>query len=590
MRWQIGRVTSLNPMKVRTDTASLSFVWAQTERVKDEHADEENSETSEEPPPPPPRPADGRAFSGDEAGASGGAELSAEEEAEEELSARIAEAAKRSKANGEGEGRRFAPPPRPGAGTGLDEDSSASEAGDQGPAEVEWHGLEPVPKTGGARHRQVSSQNRSASADSGRPGQGRGPPEAAQYRSSSAPPEQPRRGGGAEASGRAKTPPRAAAAAPYLPPQTTAVHGGGQGSDSEVFSDSDEEPAKKGGQAVHVWSMEQSFQLAGGEAALRGLAPLMDPDRCSSVRDAVDQLNEGSIEVPGGICAVFSSARSAYFLLYRQDKEEHALAEFGEGAKPTEPRPVPRTEERRDEPVSVAKPPSKMAAQSGASRRPRPSGPLVFRFRGHFSDEVPRLEFEVEWKGLPDNPPMVGKTKPDGAAEQRGIVTGDLISELNAQSTIGRTREELLPALKARPLLLSVDRVYDDIDAREPILPLELKLEKANGSSDHGMELEFVGRNGSVLIVAEVREDSPAWVSGLVAGDAVVAVNGRKVAAGGGDVLKSSKHGWPLVIQLQRWALGTSPWEGDAQDGHGGEEEFTEDDEEDSFEEESDGR
>merc|ERR1719329_1790658 len=202
----------------------------------------------------------------------------------------------------------------------MDEDSSASDVADEAPPEVEWHGLEPVYKTGGdTRPRQVSTQNRSASADSvrARPGQGRGPPEAAQYRSSSAPPEQNQRGDGVEESGQARVEVSKQAAAPSPSAQTTAVFGGGGGSDSEVFSDSDEDSVKEDAQIVHSWSFEQTFMLDGGEASLRGLAPLIDPDRCSSVRDAVEQLKDNRIEVPGGICAVFSSARSAYFLLYR---------------------------------------------------------------------------------------------------------------------------------------------------------------------------------------------------------------------------------------------------------------------------------
>lgn len=88
------------------------------------------------------------------------------------------------------------------------------------------------------------------------------------------------------------------------------------------------------------------------------------------------------------------------------------------------------------------------------------------------------------------------------------------------------------------------------------MLTLELMLEDHGGCSNHGMDLT----SGSVVV--GVREESPAWVSGVMVGDAIVAVGGDALSA-----LRSSKHTWPLVLKLQRWALNSGQAEEEAQDG-----------------------
>lgn len=514
--WQLGRVTSVKPLKVQTDTATLSFAWAQVERVKDEHdgSEDEASSTSEDPPPPPPLPAEGRTLNADDGGTTS-----------ENLSAFIAEAAKRRA------GSPPASPPRQRPKGGLGERSSASEGGYDAEGKVEWHGLEPVYK---ARAASVAGSGSDAKPSDGQ----ERTQEVPEYWSLSAPPEQPQLRSGFE-EGTPRTTASEQAVTDSVARDVVA-QGGGSVSESEVFSESDES-AKSGEETSSrcQWSMEQSFLLAGDDILVQGLVPLMDSERCSSVRDAVDQLNGGSIEVPGGICLVFSSARSAYFLLYRRDQKEYALTEFGDLPESTEASVTPRAAEVPAELISIERPRSPTSASPDVSQRP--SKPLIFRFRGYFSESVPRLEFEVEWKG---NPPMVGRTKPGGAAEVRGIMTGDLISEVNGVSTADRSRDELLPMLKHRPLLLSVDRVYDDMDERETMFTLELVLEDHGGCSNHGMDLS----SGSIVV--GVREASPAWVSGVMVGDAIIADGGDALST-----LRSARHTWPLVLKLQRAAL-----------------------------------
>jgi predicted metalloprotease with PDZ domain len=71
-----------------------------------------------------------------------------------------------------------------------------------------------------------------------------------------------------------------------------------------------------------------------------------------------------------------------------------------------------------------------------------------------FTEAVKELAFEVEWI---QPAPVVVEVGPDGAAERRGIRAGDRILEVNGAETEGLSREQLLPILRQRPLILKLE-------------------------------------------------------------------------------------------------------------------------------------
>lgn len=73
-----------------------------------------------------------------------------------------------------------------------------------------------------------------------------------------------------------------------------------------------------------------------------------------------------------------------------------------------------------------------------------------------FEAKVKKLGFEVLWD---EEFPAVGALKPEGAAQRRGVTEGDVLWEIQGTSTQGRTRAELLPLLKERPLRITLRRV-----------------------------------------------------------------------------------------------------------------------------------
>eukprot|EP00747_Dinoflagellata_sp_TGD_P034625 gnl/TRDRNA2_/TRDRNA2_137368_c0_seq1.p1 gnl/TRDRNA2_/TRDRNA2_137368_c0~~gnl/TRDRNA2_/TRDRNA2_137368_c0_seq1.p1 ORF type:complete len:665 (+),score=177.36 gnl/TRDRNA2_/TRDRNA2_137368_c0_seq1:130-2124(+) len=95
------------------------------------------------------------------------------------------------------------------------------------------------------------------------------------------------------------------------------------------------------------------------------------------------------------------------------------------------------------------------ALQHGQSGEQETDMEAACYFQVFFEEGVQRLEFEVLWDG---ELPCVGGVKPGGAAEERGIASGDVVIACNDAPTAGRTREELLPFLKMRPLALQMYR------------------------------------------------------------------------------------------------------------------------------------
>eukprot|EP00930_Biecheleria_cincta_P038931 TRINITY_DN26775_c0_g1_i2.p1 TRINITY_DN26775_c0_g1~~TRINITY_DN26775_c0_g1_i2.p1 ORF type:complete len:461 (+),score=128.12 TRINITY_DN26775_c0_g1_i2:44-1426(+) len=182
---------------------------------------------------------------------------------------------------------------------------------------------------------------------------------------------------------------------------------------------------------------------------------------------------------------------------------------------------------------------------------------LVFRFHAYFDNEVKRLEFEVAWK---DQQPEVGTVRPGGEAERRGMVPGDRIVEIGGVSTMGKGREQLLPLLKGRPLLLKVDREERsrELSQKEPYKQIEIKLGLAGEPA--GLDLQ---RLGQLLAVRSVSQNSAALAAGVIEGDAIVALDGNDVTRAAPEALFAAIEEQPRTLTIWRRPLGfdlKQPW------------------------------
>jgi len=74
-----------------------------------------------------------------------------------------------------------------------------------------------------------------------------------------------------------------------------------------------------------------------------------------------------------------------------------------------------------------------------------------------FEEDVAQLGFEVYW--VADQLPVIGRVWPGGAADARGVHSGDNLVACNDMSVQGRTRQEVLQVLRHRPLQLRMQRV-----------------------------------------------------------------------------------------------------------------------------------
>lgn len=74
------------------------------------------------------------------------------------------------------------------------------------------------------------------------------------------------------------------------------------------------------------WSLTQTFRVGtrGSEQGLAGRAVLLEASSCSSVAQACEGLNRGSLECPDGVCIVYSAQAKAYYAIYRQGCRELA--------------------------------------------------------------------------------------------------------------------------------------------------------------------------------------------------------------------------------------------------------------------------
>jgi hypothetical protein len=80
-----------------------------------------------------------------------------------------------------------------------------------------------------------------------------------------------------------------------------------------------------------AWHVEQSSCLCGEEhkSEFVGKLFLLDPAYVTGVRDAVAQLNQGSVICPEGLCMVKSWRDHMYYVLYRNDRRSDAMQILG---------------------------------------------------------------------------------------------------------------------------------------------------------------------------------------------------------------------------------------------------------------------
>lgn len=180
----------------------------------------------------------------------------------------------------------------------------------------------------------------------------------------------------------------------------------------------------------------------------------------------------------------------------------------------------------------------------------------MFRIHAFFDAGVQRLEFEVEWH---DGQPSVGSVVPGGAADCCGVCAGDRLIEIGGVRTGGKGREQLLPLLRSRPLLLKIDRENRMLDPHEPRLELKLAV-GASGVAGSGVEVDWHGR---LPVITYVRPQSVAEAAGLIEGDALVQVFGKDASALSRSALLAVLGQGPVVLMAYRRPLGmdaATPW------------------------------
>jgi len=174
----------------------------------------------------------------------------------------------------------------------------------------------------------------------------------------------------------------------------------------------------------------------------------------------------------------------------------------------------------------------------------------MFRFHFNFDASAEKLEFELTWKTRADGEriePGVGSVDQGGQAHRRGVLTGDAIVACNGNATAGKVRQEVIPLLKERPLLLKVNRT---LRAQSRV---ELKAEFGVETKGLGIKLS---ESMSPPYIADVLGDSAAEIKGLIKGDVLVALNGREPPQNG-DELRQRLKERPLVITICRMPVST---------------------------------
>lgn len=190
------------------------------------------------------------------------------------------------------------------------------------------------------------------------------------------------------------------------------------------------------------------------------------------------------------------------------------------------------------------------AAASGSSE-----GTDVFRLHAFFDQQVERLGFEVEWHPAC---PIAGVVKPEGSAERRGVVRGDMIVEISGVSTAGKGREELLPLMKKRPLAIKVDRTTQVHTQPQPHAQFTILLNE-NAFSSHGLE---VNCKQAMPVVSAVHENTKGWAAGVLEGDALLAADGQDLSKASQSAVKSALEAAGSVTVRRRplSVQSSAPW------------------------------
>merc|ERR1711933_522486 len=132
-----------------------------------------------------------------------------------------------------------------------------------------------------------------------------------------------------------------------------------------------------------------------------------------------------------------------------------------------------------------------------------------------------------------------------GEADQRGVKQGDRLVEIGGVWTSGKGREQLLPLLKTRPLLLKIDREDQVLGTQEP--HCELNLQLPVGFEDHGLDVAW---RGQMPVATVVRTESAAWAAGIVEGDGIFQVGGQDATRMSKSALLSALEDWPARAPL----------------------------------------
>lgn len=96
--------------------------------------------------------------------------------------------------------------------------------------------------------------------------------------------------------------------------------------------------AKTGGGSE--WSLTHTFRVGtrGSEQDFAGKTTLLEASSCSSVTQACEGLNRGTLPCPDGVCVVYSAQAKAYYALYRKGCRDLAHARLQALPEPACPR------------------------------------------------------------------------------------------------------------------------------------------------------------------------------------------------------------------------------------------------------------
>mmetsp|Transcript_15218 Transcript_15218/g.27060 ORF Transcript_15218/g.27060 Transcript_15218/m.27060 type:complete len:1806 (-) Transcript_15218:62-5479(-) len=167
-----------------------------------------------------------------------------------------------------------------------------------------------------------------------------------------------------------------------------------------------------------------------------------------------------------------------------------------------------------------------MADISTRKRQVTPPEERMANYRLQWSFEDPGsavqpLGLEIKWGDSRTLLPTVGELKPGQKAAKHGMMPGDIVVEVNSIPTLGMQKAELLPLLQTRPLLLQVERQRYEANIRWAYLELNIGISQGP-SGQSGIEIDA---SGTSCVVVWVWPGTPAYAAGVMAGDALTAIN-----------------------------------------------------------------